>query len=620
MRNKNIKKSGRAITYLQNLAMIMVACSLVYYLPVLTGLFGKASTQAMLTQFHNFYGIDFYALLFFAPVVYAAYITGVKGALITALICMLVLLPYSILIDDYPDVLFKPTAFVIILSAVGAVVAMLQKSDEQRRQSAKELKCLYDVGKAAEESESVEGFLAAAVDLVPRAMQCPEETGVRITWRGKTYQSPGFGDSAVKISEDLVVGGETLGNVDICCARSSPYLNSRNHLTKTLAERISGAVRGIEMEKSLQGYYQQLEEMVEERTRDLEQAQEHLVLLSNTVKSSIDGITLADMEGNLTFANEASQKIWGYSAKELTKMKMSQLYSPGELELVEKEIIPSSRASVWNGELTAVKKDGRQFPVLVTTSPVHDEKGQIIAIVGVHRDITETRDMKEKLIRSERLAAVGELASGVGHELRNPLNVIRNCVYLLHMTLADKIDEDTVNTLKVLDKQIDISNRIVTDLLDFTRIKPPSLAKVDLNTVVKESLSWVVVPEYIAVTSNLDTDCPQVMVDGEQIGRAFANIITNAVQAMNGKGELTLSTGAEDGMAWARFEDTGCGIPEQNLGKIFEPLFTTKPKGIGLGLAITKRLVEQNKGTIEVTSQIEKGTAFTVKVPIKKRR
>ena len=296
-----------------------------------------------------------------------------------------------------------------------------------------------------------------------------------------------------------MVGGEALGTVEIYSTRDNPYLKKKNHLAKTLAERIGGAIRELELEQSLQGYYEQLEGEVENRTKDLEQVQ-------------------------------------------------------------------------------------------------------------------------EKLIRSERLAAVGELASGVGHELRNPLNVIRNCAYLLNMSLTDKGDEEALNTLKVLDKQIDIANKIVTDLLDFTRIRPPSLTKVELNSLIKESLSWVTVPENITVNTNLNGNSLQVKADAEQISRVFTNIISNAIQAMNGKGELKIDTGMNGSFAWIRFTDTGCGIPEENMEKIFEPLFTTKPKGIGLGLAITKRLVEQNGGKIEVASQVGKGATFTVKLPLEKRR
>jgi len=426
------------------------------------------------------------------------YMPPTHSVVLTALIAMVIFLPHTILIDTYPNAFFKPTAFVIILSAVGAVVAMLQKSEQQQRQRMKEMKCLYDIGKIAAESSSIDGFLSKVVELIPQALPYSEETKVKITIRDNEFTSPNFQKSLSKITENLVVGGETRGSVEIYSTRDNPYLKKKNHLTKTLVERISGAIRELELEQSLQGYYEQLEDEVEDRTKDLEQVQ-------------------------------------------------------------------------------------------------------------------------EKLIRSERLAAVGELASGVGHELRNPLNVIRNCAYLLNMSLPDKEDEEALNTLKVLDKQVDIANKIVTDLLDFTRIKPPSLTKVNLNNLIKESLSWVTVPENVVVNSKLNGKSLQVKADCEQMGRVFANIISNAVQAMNGKGELQIDTGLEDGYAWATFEDTGCGIPGENLEKIFEPLFTTKPKGIGLGLAISKRLVEQNKGKIEVASQTGNGTTFTVKLPLEEK-
>jgi signal transduction histidine kinase len=485
--------------HLRYIIATTVVCSLIYYLPIIGGLIGGTLIQNSLNSLHNFYGIDFYGLVFFAPVVYAAYALGVIPAVMTALIAMLILLPHAILIDTYPSTLFKPTAFVIILSAVGATVAMLQKSEQQHRQGMKEMKCLYDIGKATEESGSIDEFLSKVIELIPQAIPYPDETEVKFTVRDKVYKSADFQKSSSKITENLVVGGETLGCVEIYSTRDNPYLKKKNHLTKTLAERIGGAIRQLELEQSLQGYYEQLEDEVEDRTKDLEQVQ-------------------------------------------------------------------------------------------------------------------------EKLIRSERLAAVGELASGVGHELRNPLNVIRNCAYLLNMSLTDKEDEEALNTLKVLDKQIDIANKIVTDLLDFTRIKPPSMVRVELNNLIRESLSWVIIPNNITVDSKLNGNSLQVNTDAEQISRVFTNIISNAIQAMKGKGELKIETGIEDGLAWTKFTDTGCGIPEENLDKIFEPLFTTKPKGIGLGLAISKRLVEQNGGKIEVTSQTDKGTTFTIKLPLEKRR
>ena len=215
---------------------------------------------------------------------------------------------------------------------------------------------------------------------------------------------------------------------------------------------------------------------------------------------------------------------------------------------------------------------------------------------------------------------MGELASGVGHELRNPLNVIRNCAYLLNMSLNEKGDEEALNTIEVLDKQIDAANKIVTDLMDFTRIKPPSLHMTDLNSLIKESLSYVTVPEEVKVNSKLNGNSYKVRIDAEQIGRVFTNIVTNACQSMSGKGELDIKTDTDDSFVRVSFKDNGCGIPEENIDKIFEPLFTTKPKGIGLGLAISKRLIEQNGGKIDVVSKVGKGTTFNIDLPLVIRR
>jgi len=594
------------------IAALTLACSLFYYLDAIFGHFGWTAGEDALGKLHDFQG-----LVFFAPVVYAAYVFGLRGALLVALVSMLILYPYVIFVASYEDGLYRTSAFGVILSAVGAAIAMLRSSDEQRRRSMNELRSLYDLGKAAEESTSIDQFLTSAVRIISSTMQNSEMVKVRITVRDSTFESPDFVEHPGRIKESLVVGEDVLGTIELCSdSKRSTHLAGCQTLVKTFAERISGAVRRLELEQSLKVYSEQLEEMVEQRTRDLKDAYGQLRLLSNTVKSSIDGITLADMEGNLTFANEAAQNMWGYTFDELIRMKMPQLYAAQEAAFLEREVIPASRTGVWTGELNAVRKDGKKFPALVTTSPVHDDEGQTMAIVSVHRDITETKSMRDKLIRSERLAAVGELASGVGHELRNPLNVIRNCVYLLNMTLADTADEETLNTLKLLDQQVDISNKIVTDLLNFTRVRPPSLAPVDLNSLVNESLTWVVIPEDIAVSADFTPACPAVMADAEQLGRAFGNIISNALQSMNGSGQLKVITGVANDHAWVTFEDTGCGIPEENLDKVFQPLFTTKPKGIGLGLAITRGLIEQNGGAIEIASQVNRGTAFTIKLPV----
>jgi signal transduction histidine kinase len=498
MEIRNEIRKQKPEPYALRISIIFVACTILYYLPAIVGASGGIQTQNALNILHNFYGLDFYALIFFIPVVYAAYSVGVIRAVLVAFASMAVFIPYSLLITNQPGALFRPTAFVLILSAVGAVVAMLQRGDEQRNRSLSELKCLYNIGKAAESSDSIESFLNSTIDIVFQDLSQRHQIGLSITFREKIYSGLTGENISHGINEALVISGEIAGSLEVTYPRSFAWDKKSNHFVKTLAETISGSLHSLELERSLKLYYEQLEIAVENRTRELEQAQ-------------------------------------------------------------------------------------------------------------------------QKLVRSERLAAVGELASGVGHELRNPLNVIRNCVYLINMSLEGHTMPEIEDTLKLLDMQVDISNKIVTDLLDFTRVKTPTRSIVSINDMVRDRISWASIPDKVVVRYELAEESPRLFVDAEQVGRAFTNIINNAVQSISGRGEFWISTGIKGDFGWVKFKDTGCGIPPENLNKIFEPLFTTKPKGVGLGLAITKRMVEQNGGEINVESVVGKGTTFTLWLPLVKK-
>jgi signal transduction histidine kinase len=226
----------------------------------------------------------------------------------------------------------------------------------------------------------------------------------------------------------------------------------------------------------------------------------------------------------------------------------------------------------------------------------------------------ELRDAQERLIRAERLAAVGQLAASVGHELRDPLSIIKNCAYYLNMKLRDP-DERAKKHIKIMEMEIARSNKTINNLLSFAQDEKPTLQKTQINTIMKGALSRNPVPQSVAVITKLGEDLLPLMADPGQIEQVFINMISNAAQAMSDGGRLEISTKAEDGFIITEFKDNGYGIPEENLEKIFEPLFTTKAKGIGLGLAVSKQLIEAHEGTIEVESQVGKGSTFTVRLP-----
>ncbi|MFQ5855969.1 MAG: sensor histidine kinase [Anaerolineae bacterium] len=230
------------------------------------------------------------------------------------------------------------------------------------------------------------------------------------------------------------------------------------------------------------------------------------------------------------------------------------------------------------------------------------------------------QEAQERLIRTERLAAIGELSAGVAHELRNPLGAIKNAAYYIRRKLAStdflKDNPKVGQFLEIMDEEIEASNNIITDLMNFARVNPPNLSPTRLETVVDSALARIEVKENVKVVTEFEPDLPEVPVDGEQVRRAFTNLIMNANEAMPGGGHLTITAKAVDGSVELQFHDTGQGISEANLPKVFDPLFTTKPRGIGMGLPIVKTIIEKHEGNLDVTSNPEQGTTFTVRLPL----
>ncbi|NQT84294.1 GAF domain-containing protein [bacterium] len=228
----------------------------------------------------------------------------------------------------------------------------------------------------------------------------------------------------------------------------------------------------------------------------------------------------------------------------------------------------------------------------------------------------ELRDAQEQLVRKKKLAVLGQLAGGVGHELRNPLGAIKNAAYFLNMVVEEP-DPEVKETLEIIEKEVATSERIIGSLLGFARPQPPTRRKTNINEVVEEALSRAAVPERVQVVCKFEEALPPILADPDQLGQVFGNTILNAIQAMPEGGELVIRSEAP-GSDWVSvfFTDTGEGIPKENLAKLFEPLFTTKARGIGLGLPIIKTLVEGHGGAIEVQSEVGQGATFTVRLPV----
>ena len=217
--------------------------------------------------------------------------------------------------------------------------------------------------------------------------------------------------------------------------------------------------------------------------------------------------------------------------------------------------------------------------------------------------------LREELARKERLAILGQLAGGVGHELRNPLATLQTSMYFLKMTLGESSDLKVRKHLVIMEQELNSANEIITNLLDFSRLRQAERVQVRVSDLLRAALERY---DFGPVEVEQHIEDVDVLADPGQIRQVLTNLLTNAIQAMPEGGRLSISAGRSNGEAWIAVADTGTGIDPDSLEKIFQPLFTTKAKGIGLGLAVCESLVRANGGRITVQSEAGKGSTFTV--------
>ncbi len=249
------------------------------------------------------------------------------------------------------------------------------------------------------------------------------------------------------------------------------------------------------------------------------------------------------------------------------------------------------------------------------TMATHVEQEAAQRTADLEATLRELQDTQEELVRREKLAILGQLASGVGHELRNPLGVMTNALYYLDAVLKDPPPQ-VREYLGILRAQVGLSEKIVSDLLDFARTKTPAVEAVALDQLADQQLRRLAIPDGIEVEREYRPGLPPARVDAVQVGQVVFNLLTNAVQAMENGGRLVVRCGV-DGVGQVRIDvsDTGPGMTPEIARKVFEPLFTTKARGIGLGLAVSRSLVEANGGRITLTTEPGRGSTFTVTLP-----
>jgi PAS domain S-box-containing protein len=306
----------------------------------------------------------------------------------------------------------------------------------------------------------------------------------------------------------------------------------------------------------------------------------------------------------------------------------------------EQDIVKTGKPVVYKVEKIR-RADGQFLWVSATKVPIKDAANRVVGTVGISRDVTEHRQMEEKLRRhseqleelvkertlelrnAERLAAIGETATMVGHDLRNPLQVIIGTLYLARENLNNiSCPQEKKQKIEKLftriGQEIRYIDKIISDLRDYARPTKVELEETNISDVINETLSSLTIPDAIKVSVTISESFPKLMVDPTLLRRVFTNLILNAIQAMPDEGQLRIGAFETGEDAFINVQDTGVGIPKENLPKLFQPLFTTKAKGQGFGLAVCKKILELHGAEITVESEVGKGSTFTIKVPFRR--
>ncbi|MGD6852494.1 MAG: PAS domain S-box protein [Candidatus Bathyarchaeia archaeon] len=353
-----------------------------------------------------------------------------------------------------------------------------------------------------------------------------------------------------------------------------------------------------------------------------------------------DGIMARDLEGKMIDCNQAYAKMLGYTKKELKQLTVKQLLPEkwhAQREKITKKVIQTGRSFVFEREY--IRKDGSVFPASVRTWRLTDGKGKVIGIWSIVRDISEQKALQKNLEKqavlleqivdertkqlkdTERLVAIGQTAGMVGHDLRNPLQTLTGELYLAKSDVDSlapgEAKSNLQESIQVIEEQVGYMDKIVSDLQAFVQPVKIDREPVNLKDLIFHVLETVTVPSNIMVETQFLGHFSQIKADPQLLKRVLINLVTNAVQAMPNGGNINITAQVKpQGQISVTVQDTGVGIPEKIKKQIFTPLFTTKPRGQGFGLAVCKRVIEAHGGSICFESTEGRGAQFQIQFPI----
>lgn len=344
-------------------------------------------------------------------------------------------------------------------------------------------------------------------------------------------------------------------------------------------------------------------------------------LMRNVLESIPTGVLTLDSGGVVTSLNSAAERLLGVRASMVVGRPLGDaLQRTAELAAWVRAAL-SGRGLFQESDLSVPGAGSRRLTLRVSAAELRDESSRSDGLVVLLRDVTEVSRLELQLRRADKLAALGTLAAGVAHEVKNPLHALGLNLHLLVQELGapQPSKAELEDYLRILRSEIERIHQIVENFLRFSKPSLPEVKPLDLNALVERVLSLVAFEaagHRVGIQTEFDPELDSIAGDEGQLAQVVLNLVINALQAMPAGGNLTLVTRRDNGWAELTVKDTGAGIPHEVIPQIFDPYFTTRQGGSGLGLAIAHRIVEGHHGTIDAESKAGQGTTMVVRLPL----
>ena len=326
------------------------------------------------------------------------------------------------------------------------------------------------------------------------------------------------------------------------------------------------------------------------------------------------GLLVIDPEGRIYLENDAAASITGYRTEDIRGKPADQVLPENLRRILD---LAQKDQQVIEKEIECRFGDSETISLNVSAASIHNEEGLFVGCLIILRDLTEIKALQQMVQRKEKLAAIGGLAAGIAHEIRNPLSSVKGMATFFKNRFAD--DPEASEAAIVMANETDRLNRVISELLEFARPSKINSKPSDINAVIDHSIRLIqsdAADRHIGVLVHKEAGLPEFDIDADRIIQCLLNLYLNAIQAMENNGTLTVtSRRAGDYGVDIEVADTGAGISEKHLNQIFDPYFTTKSTGTGLGLAIVHKIIENHGGQISVKSSAGEGTVFTIQLP-----